>query len=134
MKKEEKKRQWNITLRDFRISIVLTCIIIGLACCVTASAQSAAKIPDKFTVSFISTGQGVDHKAEDRFRDLIAKFQQEHKTGMLYQMSHWGKEGETDYNFNVSRLPAQLKQSLKEKITKMFEDNALVRIQDSPNH
>jgi hypothetical protein len=133
MKKEEKKLRWSITTRDLRISKRLSYIIIGLACCITASGQSA-KNPDKFTVSFISTGSGVDYKAEDKFRDFITKFQQEHKTGMLYQMSHWGKEGETDYNFNISKLPSQLKQTLKEKITKMFEDNALVKIQDTPDH
>jgi len=133
MKKEEKKRHWNITLRDFRLSIALS-LIIMLACCATASGQHAAKDPDKFTVSFISTGSGVDYKAEDRFRDFITKFQQEHKTPPLYQISKWGKEGETDYNFNISRLHPQQKQTLKEKITKMFEDNALVKIQDTPTH
>jgi hypothetical protein len=132
MKKEEKKQRWNIITRDGRISLTLSCITLLMACCLTASGQ--AKDPDKFTVSFISTGQGVDYKAEDKFRDFITKFQQEHRTPPLYQISKWGKEGETDYNFNVSRLAPQLKQSLKEKLTKMFEDNALVKIQDTPTH
>jgi len=105
-----------------------------LACGSTASGQHDTKLPDKFTVSFISTGAGVDYKAEDRFRDFITKFQQEHRTGVLYQMSHWGKEGETDYNFDIRKLPAQLKQTLKEKLKEMFADNARVRIQDTPEH
>ncbi len=132
MKREGKKQLWNITTRDFRISIILSCLIFLLTCGLRASGQQ--KDPDKFTVSFISTGSGVDYKAEDKFRDFVTKFQQEHRTPPLYQISKWGKEGETDYNFNISRLSPPLKVSLKEKLAKMFEDNALVKIQDGPTH
>ncbi len=132
MKKEEKKLLWNITTRELRISLVLSGIILLLAGGFPAAGQS--KDPDKFTVSFISAGAGVDYKAEDKFRDFVAKFQQEHRTGPLYQIQKWGKEGETDYNFNLSRVQPPVKASLKEKLTKMFEDNALVKIQDAPNH
>jgi len=111
---------------------VLILLFAALSCCLVTA--QIAKDPGKFTVSFISTGSGVDYKAETRFIDFLKKFQQEHKIDSLYKISRWGKEGETDYNFNVGKLSPALRKELRESIVKMFEDNALVSIQDKPTH
>jgi hypothetical protein len=133
MKKEGKRLPWNITTRDFRLSIALS-IVVALACCLTAAGQRTTPDPNKFTVSFISTGGGIDYKAEERFRDFVKKYSEEHHSVTLYKMVRWGKEGETDYNFNIRKLSPKQKKELKDNIIKMFEDNALVRILDKPEH
>lgn len=118
--------------RSFTRTAILTVVLIltGWA----GMAQRATKSQNNLTVSFISIGSGIDYKAENRFLDFVNSFQLKYRLDALYKLSRWGKEGETDYIFNMKKLSIKQKKELKDGLTKLFEGNALVTISDKPRH
>lgn len=118
--------------RSFTTTTILTVVLILIGW--AGWAQRANKSQNNLTVSFISIGSGIDYKAENRFLDFVNSFQQKYHLEMLYRLSRWGKEGETDYIFNMKKLSTKQKKELKDSLTKLFEGNALVTISDKPRH
>jgi|LakMenE18May10ns_1017289.scaffolds.fasta_scaffold00002_10 hypothetical protein len=62
---------------------------------------------NRFVVSFISTGSGIDKKAKNDFEGFISMYEQNNKTHISYSKTYPGREGEVNYNFTLSELNSE---------------------------
>jgi hypothetical protein len=89
-------------------------LLFAIAC--TNAKKSKPSIPSdsaiaqdslyRFSVSFISIGSGIDHKAKKQFVEFISQFNSKNKASIEPEIVSWGREGETDYCFKLSGLNA----------------------------
>jgi hypothetical protein len=104
------------TFNSSPMKITLSLLMLALALACTSSKQSTqtnqaiAALPQdtayRFTVSFISKGGGIDHKAKKQFGEFIAQFNSNNKVGIEPKLVSWGREGETDYCLKLTGLNA----------------------------
>ena len=83
---------------------------------------------DRFSINFVSVGAGVDYKAQEKFSAYLKAFQKENKVTLEYKIKPWGKEGETEYIFDLKNLSKKQRNLLKKSLTGMFKENKLVRV------
>lgn len=83
---------------------------------------------DHLSINFISVGAGIDYKAQEKFSAYLKSFQKENKVTLEYKTKPWGKEGETEYIFDLKKLPGKQRKLLKKSFTEMFKENKLVRV------
>src|SRR3989344_7111984 len=62
-------------------------------------------------VQFISKGEGIAHALKTKFEDAVAKFNKDNHTNIEADVRHWGREGETDLNFDLKNLSTKQKNS-----------------------
>lgn len=62
-------------------------------------------------VQFISKGAGIDQNLKTKFEDAVANFNKTNKTNIVAEVRHWGREGETDLNYNLKNLSTAQKKS-----------------------
>ena len=60
-------------------------------------------------ISFISKGEGIDHKLKDKVDSYILSFNKENKIDISPIKKGWGREGEVDYNFTLKNLSTSQK-------------------------
>ena len=97
----------------------------------TGSCQTSGNTSGKhYSVNFISIGAGVDYKAEVRFSEFLKAFQRENKITLEYKIRPWGKEGESEYLFDLKRLSDQQSKNFKATLSKMFKENKLVHLRE----
>ena len=83
---------------------------------------------DTLVVSFISIGAGTDYKAKQKL-DLYAKdFEQTEHVQLNVTVKHWGKEGETDYTYDLKNLSKKQCKAFTENVEAMFLKNNLMKI------
>jgi len=87
---------------------------------------------DSLTVNFISIGQGVDYKAQERFSRYLDSFQKKNHITLDYKSESWGKEGETTYIIYLDKLSAKHRRSLMDGLNEMFSNNKLVQLGSPP--
>ncbi len=73
-----------------------------------STATSVANTPDapiafRLIVSFISKGAGTDYEKKAAFLSYVDS----HAKKPAYKIINWGREGETDYCFNLAELTAK---------------------------
>ena len=90
-----------------------------------AHAQNAN---DTFVVSFISIGAGTDYKSKARLDLYVKEFEQTEQVQLNVTVKHWGKEGETDYTYDLKNLSKKQCKAFTENIEAMFLKNNLVKI------
>lgn len=83
---------------------------------------------DHLSINFVSVGAGIDYKAMEKFSAYLKTFQKENKVILEYKIKPWGKEGETEYIFDLKKLPEKQKKLLKKSLTGMFKENKLVKV------
>lgn len=86
---------------------------------------------DKLVVSFISIGTGIDYKAKDKLNLLVEDFQREHLVQLGVSFKYWGREGETDYTYDLTKLSKKQCKAFIKKIEEMFAGNNRVKISHS---
>lgn len=93
--------------------LVLAAICISFFACANSkkttkeianSQANVAASKTHFTVSFISIGAGPDTKARMAYDQYIAAFEQKNKVQLSVEKVNWGREGETDYCFDLNNL------------------------------
>ncbi len=55
-------------------------------------------------VQFISKGEGVDYKLKVKLEEAVAKFNKDNHTNIDAEVRSWGREGETDLNYDLKNL------------------------------
>lgn len=55
-------------------------------------------------VQFISKGEGIANALKTKFEDAVANFNKTNHTNIEAEVRHWGREGETDLNYNLKNL------------------------------
>lgn len=99
----------------------LTLILVLL--CTVAHAQQQG---DTYSVNFISIGTGIDSKAVDQLMAFHKQFEQDVKHKVPFTIRHWGREGETDYRFDLKALSPKQRKAFRDKIKKLFSGNQRV--------
>jgi hypothetical protein len=108
--------------------IKLGCLTILLLFTSPLQAQSFPQNKNKLVVSFISIGTGIDYKAKEKLLVLIEDFQHEHDVNLEASIKNWGREGETDYTFDLKKLSKRQRRTFIKKIEEMFANNSRVKI------
>lgn len=83
-----------------------------------------------FSVNFVSIGAGVDSRAKGQFSDFLTKFQKENKVTLEYKIQAWGREGESEYQFNLKNLKSKQRTAFRDSVYSMFKENKLVKVSD----
>lgn len=91
-------------------------------------AQSVPHDKNKLVVSFISVGTGIDYKAKEKLLLFMEDFQREHNVSLEASIKNWGREGETDYTFNLKKLSKKQRRAFVKKIEEMLAGNNRVKI------
>ncbi|MBS1536973.1 MAG: hypothetical protein JST20_04425 [Bacteroidetes bacterium] len=87
----------------------------------------------RFTVSFISIGSGIDHKAQELFNKYINDYREKNNQTIVVETSKWGREGEIDYCMNLNELTvsqqelfiADIKNLLKTSTRIKYKENSI---------
>lgn len=76
---------------------------------ITGTAQGGdAKKTFRFTVSFISKGAGTDYQIKQKYDGFITDFETKNKVKIAVNKASWGREGETDYCFELKEISKEL--------------------------
>ncbi|MGE0560665.1 MAG: hypothetical protein AB7O47_02510 [Flavobacteriales bacterium] len=62
-------------------------------------------------VQFISKGEGIANDLKTKFEDAVADFNKKNHTNIEAEVRHWGREGETDLNYNLKNLSTSQKKA-----------------------
>ncbi|TXB65962.1 hypothetical protein FRY74_05170 [Vicingus serpentipes] len=81
-------------------------------------------------LEFISKGAGIDHKLKTTFEDGLAKFNSTNKVDITPDISHWGREGETNLNFNLKNLSTSQKKAFLSFVKETIGDTDMVHIKN----
>lgn len=80
-----------------------------------------------FKVAFVSIGSGVDYKAKKELDKWIIKFNTAYKLKIKPVITYAGKEGETDYCFNLTKLKKKQAQLFVKQTKEQLKQSKLVR-------
>lgn len=116
---------------SFRYLIKSVSIVLFLLASVEMNAQSQSHSKDSLIVSFISIGAGTDYKAHEKLDLFVQDFQSKQHLQLNVTIKHWGREGETDYIYDLSTLSKKQCKAFVEEIVKLFAMNNLVKISHS---
>jgi hypothetical protein len=81
-------------------------------------------------VEFISKGAGIDHELKTKFEEGLAKYNSTNKVDITPEISHWGREGETNLNFNLKNLSTAQKKSFLSFVRETIGDTDMVHIKN----
>lgn len=100
---------------------------------ISASAVTPKSVTDiyRITVSFYSAGGGIDDKTKSNYDKFVKEFEQQRGVKLSYEITQWGKEGETDYCFPLSELNSKDKDQFANESKKLLLASNLVTIQEN---
>lgn len=99
----------------------------------TTVSANAENNNNSLLVSFFSIGSGIDYKIKDKYDSFIKQFEQQRGIKLSNEISHLGKEGETDYCFNLSELNSKDKEQFVNDSKNILKQSSLVRIEENTN-
>ncbi len=85
----------------------------------------------RFTVSFYSKGGGTDYKMKEKYLNFIKEFQQKKSLVLIYEITTWGKEGETDYCFKLLELTSPEQDQFVKGSKELLKESGLVIIEEN---
>ncbi len=91
-------------------------------------------LPDsiyRFNVSFISIGSGIDHKAKEQFVQFIQQFDEKNNVKINKEITHWGREGETDYCLKLNELNKQQQEQFIKETKALLKNSTRVRYNEN---
>ena len=78
----------------------------------------------RFTISFFSRGNGTDGATIEKLNKFIKEYEEKNKVKLVCEITHWGKEGETDYCLKLSEInPKQQDQFVSDAKTLLQTSN-----------
>lgn len=80
-----------------------------------------------FKVAFVSIGSGVDYKAKKELDKWIIKFNTAYKLKIKPVITYAGKEGETNYCFDLTKLKKKQSQLFIKQTKEQLKQSKLVR-------
>ena len=81
----------------------------------------------RLVVQFYSKGEGIDSKVNDAF----VKFVDTYTKKIVYEPTHWGREGEIDYCLKLSELTSVEQDDFVKKAKDLLSKSALVHVNES---
>ncbi|MDQ3109576.1 MAG: hypothetical protein M3R17_06740 [Bacteroidota bacterium] len=93
---------------------------------VVAPAADTAQNIYRLTISFISKGEGIDYKTQESFEKWL-KEQPKHPA---YEVTHWGREGETNYCLKLNELSTREQEIFVRDVRTQLTDKSLVFVSE----
>lgn len=103
-------------------------LLIALSIFSIGMSQAQSKTPAKadadgkyaLVISFGSRASGPDREGIKKLNELITATEKKYKKSLNYNIGHWGREGETDFSFDLAGLSKrQQKRFIKSVETEM---------------
>jgi len=85
----------------------------------------------RLNVSFISIGEGTDPKAKETLDLALKNWEERFSKSFQKESIPWGREGETDFCFQLEELTAEEQGIFVDEIKTIFEGNNLVQISEN---
>jgi len=114
-------------------------LIVALTGCITSKKTRKELKPKtnisnyRFSVSFISIGSGTDIKAKQQFDQFIKQFGLRNNVELSYETGLWGREGECDYCFKLSKLDKNQQETFISETKEALKGSNLVRYKEYSN-
>ena len=109
------------------ILLISLCIVLSLE-----AKEIKQTHQDKLVISFISIGTGIDYTAKDQLLLSVREFEIQYQIELAVSSKNWGREGEVDYVYDLSRLTKKQCKEFIQKTKKMFNENDRVKITLNP--
>ncbi len=93
---------------------------------VTNNSQDTTKNIYRLTVSFISKGEGIDYKTQESF----VKWLDAQPSHPNYDVTHWGREGETNYCLKLAELSTREQEIFVRDVRTQLTDKELVFVSE----
>ncbi len=109
-------------------NVCLVIVISTLSCAINNKNQPAIQNTNEIHIEFYSKGAGIDFKSKKLLEEFVVKYNEEHKLNITYTLTKHGKEGETNFIFDLSSLKKKEKQRFKEAIKEQLKNASNYRI------
>lgn len=93
----------------------------------TRKDKKKAKIITKYTISFISKGEGPDVVAKQEIGKFLKEYEVKKDVVLRYFEIPWGREGEFDMCFNLDNMSKSIRKDFVNKMNKFIEKYSLVQ-------
>jgi hypothetical protein len=93
--------------------------------------QSSKDTPYRFIVSFISIGEGTDRNGKEILDSVLNEWKASMKKDITYETIHWGREGETDFCFQLPELNETQQQQFIKEIKEKFKGHDLIQFTEN---
>ena len=124
-----------------RSSILLVLLVLFTIACSSVKKPIASEMQDpkgiavpdsiyRFTVSFISKGAGIDHKAQEIFTGFLRDVHAQNKDSIIVEIMKWGREGEIDYCFKLNTLTSEQQLQFIEDTKQLLKNSMLIRYKE----
>lgn len=94
----------------------------------TAETTNPQDVVFDVIVQFISKGEGIAHSIKTKFEEAVAKFNKDNHTNIEADVRHWGREGETDLNYNLKNLSTKQKSAFLSLVKETVGDTDMVNV------
>ena len=94
----------------------------------TAETANPQDVVFDVIVQFISKGEGIDHSIKTKFEEAVAKFNKDNHTNIEADVRHWGREGETDLNYNLKNLSTKQKSAFLSLVKETVGDTDMINV------
>ena len=91
-----------------------------------SSSIKKAEAVDYFKVAFISMGSGIDRQTKQKYDAFVKSFENENSIKMMLEVLRLGKEGETNYCFDLTGLSSRKQKKFIAGSQKILKDAQLV--------
>lgn len=84
----------------------------------------------RLIVTFISKGEGIDSKAQEKFMHLVSN----HPKKPAFQEKTWGREGEKDYLLTLKELHIDEQKVFVDDVKKLISNSDMIFIKENEAH
>ncbi len=118
-------------MKQFIIS--LSVLVLLMSACKSKSSQASSNSTEQASliVSFYSIGSGPDNQARRSYFDYQEAFEKQYHVKIPTTRHSWGKEGESDYNLDLSKLDKKQRSKFISGLKKELEGKQ-VHVKDAP--
>lgn len=81
--------------------------------------------------SFISKGEGIDFKVQNKLIEYISEFEKRYNSPIIKKVINWGREGETDYCFDLQNISSSTKDIFIKETKTIINNSELVFIYEN---
>jgi hypothetical protein len=125
-------KAWNLFLISYFLFLILGCSSSKKTSASNNQTKDTIKNDTyRVIVSFISTGQGIDHHAKEKFITYNDSMAVINHIFTKYEEIHWGREGEVDYCLMLKELNSSKQKIFVDGLKNIFADNKLVFIKEN---
>lgn len=108
-------------------SILMLCLLSISAFSQSKHDKKKAKVITKYSLSFISKGEGYDAVAKQEISKFIKDYELKKDVVLRYFEIPWGREGEFDMCFNLDNMGKSVRKDFVNKMNKFIEKYPLVQ-------